>query len=259
MKASLSFLLCLLFLSACFADDVQNLVQTEHEFAAMSVKLGMREAFLAYLADDSVLFRPDAVPGKEWMEEHPPRSGILSWEPTLAEAASDLGYTSGPWEFREKTLQDKPVAYGYFVTLWKKESDGKWKVVLDTGTTNPAPATSASLSLPPASAVAKKANEDLLKTDQAFCVNAKTVGDVLADAVLLYRDNVVPISGKQAALAAVNQTAICTPAKANVSSDGVLGYTYGTYTSNQQKGNYVRVWKNLSGAWKVIIDVSTPD
>jgi hypothetical protein len=132
-------------------------------------------------------------------------------------------------------------------------------VVLDTGTTNPAPTTAASLSLPPASAVAKKANEDLLKADQDFCINAKTVSDVLADAVLLYRDNVAPISGKQAALAVVNQTAICTPAKANVSSDGVLGYTYGTYTSNQQKGNYVRVWKNLSGAWKVIIDVSTPD
>jgi ketosteroid isomerase-like protein len=242
----------LLFASLCVASDLQSLLQTERDFAAASIKMGMREAFLAFLADDSVLFRPDEVPGKEWMENHPPRGGILTWEPSLAEAASDLGYTSGPWEFREKSLQDKPVAYGYFVTLWKKQSDGKWKVVLDTGTTNPTPTAPATLSLPPTNA-AKTPGEEPLKVDTALCNKSKNAADLLADSVIVFRDDAVPVIGKEAAAAAMNQS--CTPEKGFSSSDGLLGYTYGKY----EKGSYVRIWKNIAGSWKLLIDVSTPD
>src|SRR5258708_1790998 len=31
------------------------------------------------------------------------------------------------------------ITYGHFVTIWKKQPDGAWRVVLDTGTENPPP------------------------------------------------------------------------------------------------------------------------
>ena len=58
----------------------------------------------------------------------------LTWTPTLVEAAKsgDLGFSSGTYEFSfkdpsGKTIDDK----GKYVTVWKKQADGSWKVVRD--------------------------------------------------------------------------------------------------------------------------------
>ena len=40
-----------------------SLVAAERAFAALSVKQGIRESFLAYLAPDAVVFRPTATNG----------------------------------------------------------------------------------------------------------------------------------------------------------------------------------------------------
>jgi len=54
----------------------------------------MREAFLANLADDSVIFHPRPVNGKKWWNEQSVRPGVLSWRPSFAfvSRAGDLGY-----------------------------------------------------------------------------------------------------------------------------------------------------------------------
>jgi hypothetical protein len=58
----------------------------------------------------------------------------VGWQPTTVEVstAGDLGYTVGTYE---STLQDEhgnPVTdRGKYVTVWKKQPDGKWKVVAD--------------------------------------------------------------------------------------------------------------------------------
>jgi ketosteroid isomerase-like protein len=50
----------------------------------------------------------------------------------------DLGYTSGPCEFTSKDTQGNVVSQrGSFVTIWRKQPDGIWKVELDIGV--PAP------------------------------------------------------------------------------------------------------------------------
>ncbi len=111
-----------------------SLVSAERAFAQMSVAQGMKPAFLAVLADDSVIFRPRAVPGKKWMQDSPAAGGQLNWGPDYADiaASGDLGYTTGPWEYRQKP-EDAPVAFGHYITLWRKQSNGAWKVELDTG------------------------------------------------------------------------------------------------------------------------------
>ena len=58
----------------------------------------------------------------------------ISWHPDRAEVAKsgELGYTSGAYEMTftdpsGKTIPDK----GKYVTVWKKQTDGSWKVMLD--------------------------------------------------------------------------------------------------------------------------------
>ncbi len=43
-----------------------SLVNTERAFARTSEEKGTRDAFMAFIADDGILFRPTAVKGKQW-------------------------------------------------------------------------------------------------------------------------------------------------------------------------------------------------
>ena len=296
MKNTLSLLLILLMLAAgSFAQkavdvqsDLLSLVETERAFARTAASKGVRNSFLEYLADDGVLFRPQPVNGKQYMSARPARPGLLSWEPTFAyvSRAGDLGYDTGPWEFREKGPDDKPIGHGYFVTVWKKQPDGTWKFVVDIGTSNPPPTSARPSWQPPADDVkkkkaAKKVNVEseqvaLLNLDREFSRSSVAQGIVdaylsfIADDVRFYREGAFPVTGKEAtrsALASKQGVMNWQPVKAGVSMSGDLGYTYGTYDfkgsggegKEAENGGYARIWRKQShGRWKVVLDITNP-
>lgn len=267
--------------------NLQSLVEAERAFAKLALDKGIREAFIANIADDGVLFRPGAVAGKKWLEEHTTQPGVLAWQPIFAfvARAGDMGYTTGPWEYREKSIDDKPVAFGYFVTSWKKQRDGSWKFVLDLGTRNQQPQTPApqmmfprdyptnnssklSTNVEAERAALLKAEDDFLKL-----LAAKNTLDsylsFLADDVRLYRMNAFPVVGKESTRAALEGkigALTWQTTKADVSRSGDLGYTYGTYelkagadTKQAESGNYLRIWrKQPSGKWRVVLDLLNP-
>jgi len=262
------------------------IVEAERAFARAAAVKGTRDAFLEFLADDGIIFQPGPVNGKQFWQTRAPRKGLLSWEPVFADVslAGDLGYTTGPYEFRPNGADDKPIAFGQYFTIWKKQIDGSWKVALDRGTGNPrpsgpvAPLQFAVNERP----VTKKVDVDaatgralLLKTEAEFSNASSSQGiekafhSYLADDVRLFRENSFPVVGKRAALAALaTNKGILTwrPAMADLARSGDLGYTYGAYdlkaSGSDQKsehGNYVRVWKRqTNGRWKVFIDILNP-
>src|ERR1700730_14440547 len=104
----LSLLMVCVFASALAqtgdrVDDLKSMVETERAFSRMAEEKGTREAFAEFIAEDGILFRPAAVFGKKWMQEHPlppaTTRSLLSWQPIFAAVsrAGDLGYTTGPW------------------------------------------------------------------------------------------------------------------------------------------------------------------
>jgi hypothetical protein len=82
---------------------IRAIVEQERAFSAASVAKSTRDAFMEYLADDSLLFRPGPVPGKMFIRNRPAPPAKLSWAPMFADAASseDIGYTTGPYEVRK--------------------------------------------------------------------------------------------------------------------------------------------------------------
>ena len=120
---------------------LQSLVQAEKNFAHMSIEKGIRDSFLANLTDDAIVFDPGPVNGRELYTKRSPSEAQLIWEPIFADisSAGDMGYTTGPWEYKKKKTDARPVAYGQFLSIWKRQRDGTWKVVLDGGVDNPAP------------------------------------------------------------------------------------------------------------------------
>jgi ketosteroid isomerase-like protein len=135
------FSLLMLFASVIFSENVATLIQAEKDFSALSVQKGVNESFVTFFADNAVVLRPGPVNGKKWYQDRKPSTGQLSWEPLLSElsAAGDLGYNTGPWEFRENAEDKEPAGHGQFFSFWKKQPDGKWKVVIDHGHDNQKP------------------------------------------------------------------------------------------------------------------------
>ena len=72
-----------------------------------------------------------------------PKVYQLTWTPTDARMgpSGDMGYTWGHFEGHSKDAAGNPVTTsGRYMTVWRREKDGSWKVVLDAGANEPASA-----------------------------------------------------------------------------------------------------------------------
>jgi ketosteroid isomerase-like protein len=298
MKKSLKMLLAVILsalASVVFAQkderqtQLNSLVQAERDFARTASARGMKEAFLAFAADDGLIFRRTAVNAKETWSHTPAATGLLSWQPIFADVsrAGDLGYTTGPYEFRENATDEKPAGQGQYMTIWKKQPDGNWKFVIDFGTRNPptsAPVPALQFAADKGEGSGGKkttvelepARATLLNMEHQLSVEAKTSGTGkayqahLADDARLFRQNAFPFIGKEQIRTTLNArtgTLSWQPAKTDVSLSGDLGYAYGTYESREkatdarpsEQGNYVRIWKQQPNhQWKIVVDVMNP-
>jgi ketosteroid isomerase-like protein len=257
--------------------DISSLVQAEKDFSNLCGEKGVTESFVAFFADDSVVLRPGPVNGKKWYQERKPSTGKLSWEPSLSEisASGELGYNTGPWEFRSKPEDPEPAGHGQFFSFWKKGPDGKWKVVIDHGHENPKPPEKAALiTIPPQKGTASKYPEselkELMNVDREFSKVIKAKGEseaykeFLAEKTRLMRGNQLPESDREKALDIVSKEKgmlSWEPSGGDVAASGDLGYTYGmserTVEGKVEKGNYVRAWRKENGQWKVAVDLMT--
>ena len=266
---------------------LQQMVQTEQAFSRMAAEKNTRDAFMTFIADDGLLFRPTAVNGKKWMNDHPvpppsDKHPLLAWQPAFAgmSAAGDLGFTTGPWEFRQDVKDEKPAGYGHFVTLWKKQTDGTWKFVIDLGISHPMSGGPQTLWQPPESKPPAKiqhvdvrvARRKLLDWDRDYLLVSKKDG--LAKAfiyyaspnVRLYRVGNLPYLGRNASaktLEAAKGEVSWTTSGGDVSRSGDLGYTYGTYEVTDaakvtERGSYVRIWQKEGRLWQIVLDVANP-
>ena len=126
-------------------DHLASLVDAEKAFSTLSVEKGMKVAFLAYLADDGIVYRPGPILGRDSWKRRSNPAGTLIWEPSYAEVSAygDLGLSTGPWEFRPPDSTGGPTGYGQFVSVWRRhEEDGPWMVAVDLGISHPKPAES---------------------------------------------------------------------------------------------------------------------
>lgn len=107
---------------------------------AYAVSENPADVFVGEFTDGGVLLPPDAPLSEGKEAVHAAISGLeampgfsVTWGPETAEVGSggDLGFTRGTYHI-EVDGPDGPLAIdGKYLTLWKKQPDGTWKVVAD--------------------------------------------------------------------------------------------------------------------------------
>lgn len=106
-------------------------------------------AIVRQLAEDVRLLAPEMplVTGKESFggvfEKMQSLPGFqLRWTPSTAEASSeaDLGFTIGTYTISLDSPDRKPTSIeGKYLTVWRKQEDGSWKVIADMFNPNAPP------------------------------------------------------------------------------------------------------------------------
>ncbi|HKY43748.1 MAG TPA: nuclear transport factor 2 family protein [Pyrinomonadaceae bacterium] len=287
MRLAIIFLILSIAIIAQGQTPLQDMVKTEQAFSKMAEEKTAREAFLAFIADDGLLFRPGAVNGKKWMIEHPvppsDKNPLLAWQPNFAgmSASGDMGFTTGPWESKADRSDPKPSAYGHFVTVWKKQRDGSWKWVVDIGISHPQPGGPQTLWHPtdkpqrskPQSVDPTRALKGLLDAELLLSLAFRERGTSAAvppyasKELRVYRAGSLPFIGRDDSIAALNRIKgwfHFTTIGGDVSGAGDLGWTHGTYSLIDpaiqgkviERGSYVRIWKRQESNWQIVLDIT---
>lgn len=120
------------------AFDKIEMLKADKEFSRMSEEKGMKMAFIEYLDSNGVLLRPNKLPiagadAIDYLIRQNDSDYTLTWEPRNGAVAKsgELGYTYGVYALRPSTKDT--VIYGTYVSIWKKDKNGRWKYVLDSG------------------------------------------------------------------------------------------------------------------------------
>ena len=259
-----------------------QMIETEQAFAARALIVGWKTAFLEYFADASVSFAAgEAGLAKDQIEANPdpPKDHQLIWEPRYGDAAAsgELGYLTGPSRNILPSRNNGRPRHGVYASVWKRQRDGTFRVVIDPGTDTPGAApfaagfTRAPIanrftgdyddSTPPLAAADGILNS-ALRTGQPAAYRGR-----LAPGVRFHRPNMLPVVGDRNVtrwLASQPAFSAADTRYSESARSGDLGYTWGSYTIGParkptQRGHYVRVWvRERNGQWKIALDVLQP-
>jgi len=187
-------------------------------------------------------------------------------------------------EKRERTRKQMGMDY---VTIWKKQPDGKWRAVLDAGIYHAAHKLKlVEFPLPQyfknghakswGKVYVKQEQDKLLELERKISdisIAGKitdAIASYYADKIWYYRIGEYPILGKKDVLlklSAEKCTMTFHPSAAIVAKSGDLGYTYGILelklTKSEEevlkKCSYLKIWKKQAdGKWKEVLNLTNP-
>ncbi len=257
------------------------MVETERAFSRAATTDGIVSAFLRFFADDSIAFEGDALTSArdEWGRQQVPPSLRMEWEPRTGDVSSDgdLGWLTGPVKRTGVPGRAGETLHACYLSVWRRQPDGQYKVFLDTGIRTPSavPFADTFTRAAPASRYTgaergEAARASLFATDAALAVRserqplADAYRPCLGEASRLHRMDALPVTGREPILrrlATEPPLAASQSRGGDIATSADLGYTYGTYAmaATGPHGWYLRLWtREADGAWKIAVDVLQP-
>jgi len=125
-------------------NSVETLMALDRKFVQYRLENGTYKAFAKYLAGDAVTLPPGEAPkvglAAILRDANDKPNTTVTWEPEAGDISGDLGYTWGPFSINT-TNADGTVSknHGKYASVWKRQENGQWKVVVDSFSMSPAP------------------------------------------------------------------------------------------------------------------------
>lgn len=153
---SIMWIGCLLLLVGCgrtaevdVAREEQKVLDADRRFASETLARG-GDGWADFFAEDAIMFPSSGkIAGQDSIRAFmtkvmTPDAPKLLWEPEHVEVAEsgDLAYTIGRWQsVADFEGEGSVLAEGHYLTVWRKNAAGEWKVATDMGNQDqPAPA-----------------------------------------------------------------------------------------------------------------------
>ena len=115
-------------------DDLTKQVRDAENAFAATMAARDHKAFATFIADDAVFFGQKSIRGKAavvaaWKGFYEKPDAPFSWRSESVEVldSGQLAHSSGP------VFDPKGEQVGTFNSVWRREQDGRWKVVFDKG------------------------------------------------------------------------------------------------------------------------------
>lgn len=125
------------------------LMQADRDFAAEAAARGI-DGWMRYMAPDAIrlVLGEPSIHGLDAIREadtplFETDSVRLAWEPVDGAVFADgrHGFTTGTYEVlqMQRDGAEAAVGQGAYITFWRQEPDGTWRIVLDGGAAGPPP------------------------------------------------------------------------------------------------------------------------
>jgi ketosteroid isomerase-like protein len=255
---------------------VAQIAKVESDFDAYTHDHGQTKGFFTFSAPDAIGFHPQAERIHERLgaklaqdnseADAPSKLRWRAWK-VVVSPGEDMAYDMGPW-----TIDGTDKA-GWFLTIWKKQPDGSWKWVLDTGAGTdtvanvPAPFVgdfgAGGVLFPPN----PNATSDFLARNGALdaALTDKAPKDAYKHLLSEFDGRVAgdagPPSMQPKAIAAhfalrpVHATWTMDGYGSSANFDMVYAYGHATTSDGTFAGHYVRIWRRSADVWEIAVDL----
>ncbi len=140
MKVLKGLVLSLFLVSSAVAADagLESLVKTERAFANDGGRKRDPRSVSGLPCRGFGDFRSNSDPGPDIVSKSTAFPGVAQLGSIHGRLLLRYGVHHRPWEWSPKA-GEAPAAYGNFLSIWKQQKDGTWKVILDAGIESPKP------------------------------------------------------------------------------------------------------------------------
>lgn len=119
------------------ASKCLELMSVDRDFSEMSNQKGMKAAYIEFIDSNGVMLRTNHMPivganAIDYLIQQDDEGYALTWDPQHAEIAEsgEMGFTYGIFRLHPKSMDT--VVFGTYTNVWRKQQDGKWKLLLNT-------------------------------------------------------------------------------------------------------------------------------
>lgn len=265
-------------------ENKMGLIETEYAFAASAKEKGVRDAFLKFIDDEGIIFKPHPVKGKEYYTGAEKSPGFLLWYPSYSviSSAGDLGVNTGPWEYKSR-MKDESIAFGQFVSVWRRHGNGEFKFVIDFGNSHAKPQTEAQAITGTDTRVVRSATDQMITSvesreiiielEKKLSQKSAEEGSIKAYKNLItantryLTDGTEPIFGSKILDTLKTNSPYLTwePVDGMGSISNDFGYSYGRadvwmdsgMKEKESSRYYMHVWEKVDNKWKLLIEVNS--